>query len=88
MDSTSQVYLFEEAQKRLNSIEDQELDSQLGLLTAELYTEFLGLYLLTNDNINAKLLWKRIPENIKLTHNELKALWEVGKCAWKHDYSG
>lgn len=88
MDSLPDEDRSEEAEKKLQGLEEQELDSPHGQLTAELYTEFLGLYLLTNDIINAKLLWKRIPSNIKLSHDELKAVWEVGKCAWKHDYSG
>ena len=88
MESVSLDYPFKEAQNRLSSIEDQELDSPLGILTAELYTEFLGLYLLTNDLCNAKLLWKRIPADIKTSNEELQAVWEVGKAMWRHDYSG
>lgn len=81
-------YPLKEARGRLASIEDQELDSPLGILSVELYTEFLGLYLLTKDLSNAKLLWKRIPADMKTDSEELKAVWEVGKTMWKRDYSG
>ena len=88
MDAISAIYPDKEAINRLASIEDQELDSSLGILTVELYSEFLGLYLLTGDLPNAKLLWKRIPPEMKSKNEELKAIWEVGKAAWKHDYAG
>ena len=88
MESLSLDYPLAQAQERLATIEDQELDSPLGILDVELYCEFLGLYLLTNDLANAKLLWKRTPADMKTSNEELKAVWEVGKAAWNHNYSG
>nr|XP_002126361.1 COP9 signalosome complex subunit 8-like [Ciona intestinalis] len=74
-------------QQRLAVMEDLELDSPHGKLSTEQYCEFLALYLLANDLANAKLLWKRIPGDIK-SSNELKAIWEVFKAVWTHDCKG
>ncbi|CAK8683999.1 COP9 signalosome complex subunit 8-like [Clavelina lepadiformis] len=84
----SASYSHDEALKRLEVIENQELDSPQGKLTAEVYREFLALYLLNKDVINAKFLWQRIPFDIKNGDAELQAVWTVGKSAWKHDYAG
>ena len=78
----------EAPEARLGILENQELESPRGVLTAELYAEFLALYLLTNDLANAKFLWKRIPDEAKTESDELKAVWEVGKAAWQRDYHG
>ena len=88
MDSLLVESIEIKSENRLATLENQELDSPLGQLSVESYSEFLGLYLLTNDLVNAKLLWKRIPTEMKFTNDELKAIWEVGKAAWKHDYAG
>ncbi|KAA0194740.1 hypothetical protein FBUS_08839 [Fasciolopsis buskii] len=45
----------------------------------EYYTQFLGLYILKMDLLNAKFLWKRIPFPLKESSESLKVLWSLGK---------
>lgn len=69
----------------VNNCEQTELD---GLATAETYAQLLAVYLLQNDLSNAKFLWKRIPEDVKMNANELQKIWNVGCKMWLKDYSG
>uniref|UniRef100_H2YNC3 COP9 signalosome complex subunit 8 n=1 Tax=Ciona savignyi TaxID=51511 RepID=H2YNC3_CIOSA len=78
----SQSQLLEE---RVSRLEESELESSQGKLSLEQYSELLSLYICSHDLLNARLLWKRIPDNIKVS-SELKAIWEVGKAAWLSDY--
>ena len=43
------------------------------------------LCVLVSDH--AKLLWQRIPQDLKLAHAELSQLWEIGKCLWRRDFA-
>ncbi|CAL8082435.1 unnamed protein product [Calicophoron daubneyi] len=45
----------------------------------EYYTQFLGLYILKMDLLNAKFLWKRIPTPVKGSSTHLKKLWNLGQ---------
>jgi COP9 signalosome complex subunit 8 len=36
---------------------------------------------------NAKLLWKRIPSNIKSENSELSAIWQIGIKLWNRELS-
>ena len=36
----------------------------------------------------AKFLWKRIPDNIKSDHPELKKIWDVGVALWNRNLTG
>ena len=45
----------------------------------------LDLYLAIRDH--AKLLWKRIPGDIKVSHPEIGKLWEIGTKLWIHSFS-
>jgi len=71
--------------ERMQALEERELCSPTGELNAEEYSELLSLYLLSNDPMNAKLLWGRIPTSTKASSMELKALWEVGKATLQSD---
>ena len=47
------------------------------------------LYNLTwppNRRDHAKLLWQRIPSEVKDSSPELKDLWEIGKKLWKREF--
>lgn len=76
-----------ELNQRCEVLENLELDSPTGQLSAELYCELLTIYILQNDVHNMKYLWKRIPNSEKSKSLELTAIWEVGKALWKHSYS-
>ncbi|VDP94652.1 unnamed protein product [Echinostoma caproni] len=53
----------------------------------EYYTQFLGLYILKMDLLNAKFLWKRIPVPVKESSANLKILWNIGKLLLRKNYS-
>lgn len=36
---------------------------------------------------NAKLLWKRIPANLKHENPELNAIWGIAKKLWQRDFA-
>ena len=36
---------------------------------------------------HAKLLWQRIPQDLKSSHAEIGQLWEIGKCLWRRDFA-
>lgn len=65
--------------------EQMELD---GVASGEVYTQLLAVYLFQNDICNAKFLWKRTPEEIKVSTPELAKLWNVGCHMWKRDFVG
>jgi COP9 signalosome complex subunit 8 len=37
---------------------------------------------------NAKLLWRRIPENVKASNPELGAIWKIGQSMWVRNFAG
>ncbi|XP_068752314.1 COP9 signalosome complex subunit 8-like [Montipora capricornis] len=63
--------------------EQMELD---GNASGEVYTQLLAVYLYQNDTCNAKFLWKRTPDEIKVSTPELAKLWNVGCHMWKRDF--
>ncbi|KAK7111561.1 COP9 signalosome complex subunit 8-like [Littorina saxatilis] len=69
-----------------HELEAQELDAPGGVASPQLYGQLLALYLLHNDTISSKFLWKRIPNNIKQGNPELSLIWVVGQHMWKRDY--
>ncbi|XP_047142435.1 COP9 signalosome complex subunit 8 isoform X1 [Hydra vulgaris] len=71
-------------EETLASLEHQELTSFNGIASIEVYSQLLTFYLLENDIINAKFLWKRIPAPLK-DNEELKNIWVIGKYLWKKD---
>jgi COP9 signalosome complex subunit 8 len=52
-------------------LENQELSSS-GRCSDRIYAQLLAVYLLTNDLQNARLLWKRIPDQTKNNSKDLK----------------
>lgn len=69
------------------ALESQELESPAGQTSPQIYGQLLAIHLLFNDLTSARLLWKRIPDQIKTTNNELALIWTVGKLMWKKNYS-
>lgn len=68
-------------------LERLELESSGSGASPQVYGQLLAIYLLFNDKISAKFLWKRIPDHIKAENNELSLIWQVGKLMWKKNYS-
>lgn len=68
-------------------LENQELESPQGRASPQVYGQLLAIYLLFNDLSSAKLLWKRIPTDIKEANEELSIIWQVGKLMWKKSYA-
>lgn len=68
-------------------LEIQELESPGGRASPQVYGQLLAIYLLFNDLISAKFLWKRIPQEIKDANEELSIIWHVGKSMWRKDYA-
>ncbi|CAI2168365.1 8244_t:CDS:2 [Funneliformis geosporum] len=70
----------------------EDLELQLALtpnvnITPEdFYGPFLLGYLLEQDLPSARFLWKRLPDAVKSTSKELRAIWDVGSALWQRDY--
>nr|CAG4652224.1 EOG090X0F3A [Triops cancriformis] len=69
------------------SLERQELQSaaNLGVAPADVYAQLLAVYLCKFDLCNAKLLWKRIPADLKTAEPMLNQIWVVGQQLWKKE---
>ena len=52
--------------------------------SARVYGSLLAVYLLQNDLVNAKFLWKRLSRECQQDPT-VSQLWEAGKCLWKKD---
>lgn len=65
-------------------LERQELESG-GTCSSQVYGQLLAVYLLANDLANAKLLWKRIPGNLKEETVELRAIWEIARALFNRN---
>jgi len=68
------------------ALEQQELTSENGVATLDVYKNLLLIYLMESDLTNAKFLWKRIPIELK-TDNELIAIWQIGQSLWKKEFA-
>jgi len=69
----------------VNDCENFELDSaQSGIIP--MYSVHLLGYLITDDLVNARFLWKRIPKEIKKNDQEIVAIWNIGKALWNEDH--
>lgn len=79
MDSSQGDY-----QMQLVELERQELESEEDP-SPQLYAQLLSLYLLFGDLINAKLLWKRIPTQLKEDVPDLPAIWQVAVALMKRE---
>lgn len=67
--------------------EQQELTSPNGVASVDVYKQLLVIYLIDSDVINAKFLWKRIPEQIKSENVELQNIWKIGQFLWKKKFA-
>jgi len=47
----------------------------------------LAAYYTQEDTDNARLLWKRIPQDVKSKNQELSSTWAVGQALWKVDWA-
>ena len=69
--------------------EDFELDMKHLSVSIEesilAYKIHLLGHLLAHDLVNARFLWKRIPQEQR--DSESHALWNIGKCMWKHEHA-
>lgn len=61
---------------RLAELEVQELQAE-DEPSDKLYAQLLALYILTDDLISAKFLWKRIPSNVKSDNEDLRTIWDI-----------
>lgn len=68
-----------------DSLEEEELTAANGIAPIELYKKLLVIYLIENDLPNAKFLWKRIPQELKID-NELTVIWKMGQFLWKREF--
>ncbi|KAF7488665.1 COP9 signalosome complex subunit 8 [Sarcoptes scabiei] len=70
------------------NLEHQELKSSLNETVSPLvYGQLLAIYILINDLPNAKLIWKRIPKDIKENHKEIVLAWNVGVKIIQRDWA-
>lgn len=70
----------------LTELEKAELEAQDGIVSAQIYTQLLAIYLYQNELCYAKYLWKRIPAGVKCGSAELRHVWTVGQHMWKRDW--
>jgi len=80
MDVSTEEHDFSEL---LEVLEKQEIESPNGIPPDGVYLKMMALYLLENEVIYAKLLWKRIPSSVKASNPELSRLWEVGRLMFQ-----
>ncbi|XP_051156281.1 COP9 signalosome complex subunit 8 [Leptopilina boulardi] len=70
----------------LRELERAELEAEDGVVSSQVYTRLLAIYLYQNELCYAKYLWKRIPDNVKSNSAELCHVWTVGQHMWKRDW--
>lgn len=68
----------------LANLEEQELSSEEGP-SANLYTQMMALYILTDDMPSANMLWKRIPAILKQPDSDLVAVWRIASLLIKRN---
>lgn len=66
--------------------ETAELQKQ-GKVPSSVYSALLAVYLLRRDSDNAKLLWKRIPNETKKGDYTLERIWSVGQELWRRNFA-
>jgi len=71
--------------------EEYEMDlwssnEQIDIGTLPHYSVQLITYLILNDLVNARFLWKRIPSPVKSGRPELGSIWTIGKAMWQKNY--
>jgi len=71
----------------LGITEDFELDA-CNQDIKPFYTVQLLTYLILDDLVSARFLWKRIPQEMKKNDVELQAIWAIGQRLWVQDYAG
>jgi len=67
-------------------LEDIELEASDGVAPSDVYECMMVVNLILNDIVSAKLLWKRIPPQIKRENLEMEHLWRVGTKLWAGNY--
>ncbi|XP_043466812.1 COP9 signalosome complex subunit 8 [Leptopilina heterotoma] len=70
----------------LRELERAELEAEDGVVSSQVYTRLLAIYLYQNELCYAKYLWKRIPDSVKSSSAELCHVWTVGQHMWKRDW--
>ncbi|XP_065052191.1 COP9 signalosome complex subunit 8-like [Rhopilema esculentum] len=69
------------------NLEEQDLSLENDALKTDVYSKLLAIYILQNDLVHAKFLWKRLPENVKSTTPHLELLWKVGQLLWTRNFA-
>jgi len=70
-----------------SELEMQELEGLSAISLCELHSQLLSIYLCNFDLCNAKLLWKRIPAEEKITNPILGQIWSVGQKLWQKEHA-
>lgn len=68
------------------SLSDFRSNSSLmpNMSSFDFFIQYMGLYLLKGDLINAKFLFKRLPQSIK-DDSSMKSLWFIARLLWQQD---
>ncbi|KAG1710056.1 hypothetical protein DVH05_017064 [Phytophthora capsici] len=71
--------------EELELVAQAVMPSQPAVLSPDFYASYLLVVLLAKTLNDARFLWKRIPSEVKQTHEELRNVWEVGKALWQRN---
>jgi len=72
----------------LSRLEEIELDATDGIPPTPVFSCMIATNLILDDVVNAKMVWKRTPYQLKAENPELCQLWRIGVKCWARDYSG
>ncbi|XP_011301173.1 COP9 signalosome complex subunit 8 [Fopius arisanus] len=78
--------VLNDVNKLVHDLEKTELESTTGTVSSQVYCQLLAVYLYQNDLCNAKFLWKRIPDSVKNSCQELSQIWNAGQKMWQRDW--
>nr|CAG4642845.1 EOG090X0F3A [Evadne anonyx] len=70
-----------------SDLEKQELEVLNTMSVFEVHSQLLSIYLCNFDLCNAKLLWKRIPTDEKVSNPLLEQIWSVGQKLWQKEHT-
>lgn len=76
-----------ELDQECKELEEQELTEQNDAAKSNIYSKLLAIYLLQNELVHAKFLWKRIPDSYKSVTPHLPMLWKIVQLLWSRDFT-
>merc|ERR1712004_808045 len=83
--SNSSNFSIESLQQEASILEEAELSLDITLsqsgLDPNAYSRLYAIYLILGELTSAKFLWKRIPDNVKVS-DEMNQLWQIGSKLW------